>query len=372
MLVFLQIVLIIYALACFWLVFLRAIPQKYDYTSVKTSITVVIPVRNEAKNIELLLQDLVQQTYPKAQFEVIVVDDCSDDNTVALVKSFQNKNSLNLYLIQLTEKQSTSPKKRAIEEAIKISNGSLIVTTDGDCRVGPNWLKSIAQKQHDTNAKLLSGPVRFKTTNHWFSVFQAIEFSSLIGTGACLIKAGYPTMCNGANLAYLKSVFEEVYGYEGINSIASGDDELLMAKIVNIYPDKIVFIENEEAIVTTLPQPNLFSFYEQRIRWASKWNVNKRASTMIVAIFVFVANLSFIITAILFVFNEINISQLLFLIILKLFPEFLFLRAINRFLNQKTLIKFIPLIQLIYPIYVVIFGILAQKKGYTWKNRNLN
>ena len=372
MFLFLFIVFLIYALACLWLIFLRPISgDSNSQVFGEISLSVIIPVRNEAANIEALLNDISNQTYPKNTFEVIVVDDSSDDETVAIVKRFQEKNLLNLRLILLSEKSVASPKKRAIETAIKVANGVLIITTDGDCRVGEKWLETIEAKYIESNAKMLSGPVIFSSQNDWLSVFQAIEFGSLIGTGACLIKAGFPTMCNGANLSFEKSVFLEVNGYEGIDSIASGDDELLMAKIAQKYPDKIVFINQKEAIVTTKPQPTLNAFYQQRIRWASKWNVNKRISTMVVAMFVFTVNFSIILSVIFWFLNLISNVQFVISLSLKFIPEFVFLSSINSFLRQKKLNIFIPLVQVFYPFYVIIFGLLAQKKGYTWKARKL-
>ena len=369
---FLSIVFLIYAFSCLWLIYLRPVSDNSkSQVFGKTFLSVIIPVRNEAENIEALLTDISNQTYPKTTFEVIVVDDSSDDETVAIVKRFQEKNILNLRLILLSEKSVASPKKRAIETAIEVASGVLIITTDGDCRVGEKWLETIETKYIETDAKMLSGPVIFSSQNNWLSVFQAIEFGSLIGTGACLIKAGFPTMCNGANLSFEKSVFLEVNGYEGIDSIASGDDELLMAKIAQKYPDKIVFINQKEAIVTTKPQPTLNAFYQQRIRWASKWNVNKRVSTMVVAMFVFTVNFLIILSIVFWFLNLISNFQFLILLSLKLIPEFIFLSSVNSFLRQKKLNKFIPLVQVFYPFYVIVFGLLAQKKGYTWKERKL-
>ena len=137
MFLLLFIIFLIYALCCLWLIYLRPISDDLKSQIFgKTFLSVIIPVRNEAANIEALLTDISNQTYPKNAFEVIVVDDSSDDETVAIVKRFQEKKLLNLRLILLAEKTVASPKKRAIETAIKVANGVLIITTDGDCRVG--------------------------------------------------------------------------------------------------------------------------------------------------------------------------------------------------------------------------------------------
>jgi cellulose synthase/poly-beta-1,6-N-acetylglucosamine synthase-like glycosyltransferase len=371
---------LLYALSCIWLT-INWLSIKYNSQKqpipADLFLSVIIPVRNEAANISTLLTDLSLQHLPKNQFEVIIVDDSSTDDTAQIVRDFKNKNGLNLTLIQLPNERTDSPKKRAIGQALKISKGQLIVTTDGDCRVETDWLLSIAQTYATTNAKFISGPVVFDETRSenvksGFSVFQTIEFSSLIGTGGCLIAAGVPTMCNGANLAYDRAAFDKVGGYTGTDHIASGDDELLMHKFAEYFPNDIVFLKNKAAIVSTQPQPNWTAFRQQRIRWASKWAVNKRWGTMLVALFVFIANFLTILTLILFAYNFLPTNQFILILTFKLVPEFIFLSLVLHFLKKSSLIVFIPFVQLIYPLYVVFFGLISQQKNYEWKGRQLS
>jgi cellulose synthase/poly-beta-1,6-N-acetylglucosamine synthase-like glycosyltransferase len=371
-----------YALACFWLCWqwIR-IPNRTKFslpipTDFKAS--VIIPVRNEAANIGVLLDDLQKQSLAKKYFEVIIVDDSSTDNTAEIVTQFKVFNNLDLKLISLADVPVSAPKKRAITEALKTASGQLIVTTDGDCRVGERWLETIAQTYLQTGAKFISGPVTFLNnptptlpTEGGGRIFQTIEFSSLIGAGACLLEAGHPTMCNGANLAYERTAFEEVGGYAGVDHIASGDDEFLLQKIHLRYRNHICFLKNKYAIVHTQPQENWRAFYRQRVRWASKWAVNRRMATMGVAVFIFLVNLITLIVLVAAITdNSMNIGFNTILLI-KYLPEFLFLSLIIRFLDKKRLLLYIPLVQLFYPFYVLLFGLIAQRKGYEWKGRRL-
>ena len=365
-----------YALSCFWLItrwlLITKRPARSDLPP-HLVLTVVIPARNEAANIGLLLDDLLQQTLAKNQFEIIVANDASTDDTALIVSQFQAKNDLNVTLLSLPDLPTAAPKKRAITESLHIANGALIVTTDGDCRVGKRWLETIAQTYAQTGAKMISGPVVLvgQERGHLFDTFQTIEFSSLIGAGACLIEAGFPTMCNGANLAYERAAFEAVGGYANIDHLASGDDELLMQKIAQRFPQQIVFLKNREAIVRTAPQPTWQAFYQQRVRWGSKWNVNRRMATMAVAVFVFFVNSSVILSITAAAVGYLETKHLLFILALKYVPEFLFLTLIIRFLGQNKKIIYIPLVQLFYPFYVLFFGVAAQRKSYVWKNRSL-
>jgi cellulose synthase/poly-beta-1,6-N-acetylglucosamine synthase-like glycosyltransferase len=334
-------------------------------------ITIIIPVRNEANNIEKLLRDLDIQTYHKNQYEVIVVNDASTDKTADIVGLLSTQLSYPIQLINLSDTPTKSPKKRAIETAIRFAKGSLIMTTDGDCRVLPNWIKSFAECHWATKAKVISGPVTFFKEQQITDYLQTVEFSSLIGSGASGIKAGYPSMCNGANFAYEKSAFVEVNGYEGVRHIASGDDEFLMHKIAKIFPDDIHFIKSADAIVYTKAHTEWSLFLRQRKRWASKWKHYQTKTPFILALYIFTCNFSLILATLSFVFGAIPINTFLILLSIKCLPEWLFIGTVLRFLQKPLAILYIPIVQLIYPWYVCFFGLLAQQPHYEWKGREL-
>ena len=337
---------------------------KYSNLSIKdTKLTIIIPVRNEAENILKLLQDLNNQNYPFENFEVIVANDGSTDDTEQLVLAFQNLVKYDLKLLNILNENEASPKKRAIKKSIEISSGQLIITTDGDCRVSVNWLTSIQQCFKASDAKLISSPVTFTSENVFFNTAQIIEFASLIGSGACAMYLKKPNMCNGANIAYTREVFEEVGGFTGNEHLASGDDEFLMHKIAKLYPEKVLFNLDKNAIVFTKSQPDLWHFCQQRKRWASKWKHYDDWKVSVLAIFIFTVNLGVIISY--FTFNFIDLF-------LKFSAEFIFLSLIVSFLGHRNKIKYIPIIQLFYPFYVVFFGLIAQGKGYDWKGRKLS
>ncbi len=327
-----------------------------------TKLTIIIPVRNEQDNILKLLQDIDNQTYPLENIEVIIANDGSVDQTESIVLNFQEIAKYSLRILNLLNDNSASPKKRAIQKSIEISSGELIITTDGDCRVTNNWLSSIENCYKQNNAKLISSPVTFMDENTFWNTAQIIEFASLIGSGACAMYLSKPNMCNGANIAYTREIFEEVCGFSGNEHLASGDDEFLMHKIAKIYPNQVVFNSDINAIVRTQSQPNLNQFYQQRKRWASKWKHYQDWKVSALAIFIFAVNLGVIWS--LFYLDFVNL-------LIKFLAEFVFLSLIMSHLGYKNKVIFIPIIQLIYPFYVVFFGLIAQGKGYDWKGRKL-
>jgi cellulose synthase/poly-beta-1,6-N-acetylglucosamine synthase-like glycosyltransferase len=352
------------------------------------ALTVIIPVRNEAQNIGHLLDDLSRQTY--GRFDVIVADDSSTDDTLAICRDYAPRVPYVLHPLPLADERTASPKKRAITQSIALASGDLIITTDGDCRVGPDWLAAFAGFYRQTGAKLISGPVTFsgttpgpavpretgegglrQTAQRLFAALQTVEFASLIGSGACTMALGKPTMCNGANLCYEKRVFTDVGGFAGVDHLASGDDEFLMHKVAGRYPQGVRFLKSREAIVQTQAHRSLTAFYQQRKRWASKWKAYESWLPTALAVFVFLSNVAPVIALGGWWLGFLNGNATLAVIGLKVVTEFLFLRQILVFLQKKSAVVMIPLTQLIYPFYVVFFGLAAQGKGYRWKGRNL-
>lgn len=362
----------LFTLALWW--FWTKIPSPGTFNTISsTKISVIVPVRNEVAHIDALLNDLDRQTYPTELFEVWIVDDESSDGTPTLVRKFAKKASISLKIITLPATSAvSSPKKRAIQAAIFQATGELIVTTDGDCRVGSDWLLSIAECYQATRAKLISGPVTFTAEDTLTDHLQTVEFSSLIGSGAAAIAAGSPSLCNGANLAYEKKTFKEVSGFTGNEHLASGDDEFLMHKIAARYPGSVQFLKDPRAIVRTVPHSSWQEFYRQRKRWASKWKHYKNPVSIALALYVFACNAILIAGLGLGMFGFLSWPQVFVILLTKSVPEWFFIGGVLSFLQKQKSFIYIPLVQLIYPFYVTFFGLAVQKPTYIWKDRRLS
>ncbi len=335
----------------------------------KLTVSVIIPSRNEEDNIGSLLGDLAGSTYEKNNFEIIIVNDHSTDSTWENVNSWVKEHSaigLNIKLVQLDKEKG---KKAAINKGISKATGEIILTTDADCRVSGSWIKEIAGSFPGSD--MVFGPVMLLDTGSFFSRLQSLEIMVLQAVGAATWKLGFPTMCNGANLAYTKKAFEKVKGFSGNRHIASGDDEFLLHKIYGEGSGKIQFIKSREAIVYTQPHHNIFQFISQRKRWAGKWKAYRHAPSRLLAIFIFLANLGFTIGMISIFFEFIALNLLGGIFFLKINLEFLLLNTIRKFFSVKISMGSFILLQVIYPFYVVFFSIVSQIGGYYWKGRLL-
>src|SRR5438270_5802998 len=204
-----------------------ALKNPNNQIGIKEFISIIIPVRNEEKNIAVLLVSLKDQTYPASIFEIILVDDFSTDQTATLINNYKLDNCI---LIQPADKNNSS-KKKAIEAGIEIARGKLIVTTDADCRPSPTWLDNLNSFYSASNVEFIAAPVKMDYNHTLIEMFQALDFLTLQGITGASAYYNIHVMCNGANMAYSRKAFQEVNGYDGVDTIASGDDMFLMHKI---------------------------------------------------------------------------------------------------------------------------------------------
>ena len=345
-------------------------------------LSIIIPARNEEKNIKACLDSICRQSYPKELYEVLVVDDYSTDATAEIIKNYPEKNVQLISLQQiLKEEKLNSYKKKAIESAIEQSTGELIITTDADCIVPINWLQTISSFYTETNAAFIAMPVNYNSQNNFLEIFQTIDFMTLQGvTGASVYKCIH-SMCNGANLAYSKKVFYEVNGFKGIENIASGDDMLLMHKIYQQQPDKVFFLKSQEVIVQTQPMKTLKNFFNQRIRWASKADKynDKRIFSVLVLVYLF--NVILVVLPVLSLFNNFQFSIFnfqfslfnfcIFILLGKTMIELFFLYPVAKFFSKQNLLFYFPISQPFHILYTIIAGWLGKFGTYEWKDRKV-
>lgn len=342
----------------------------------RTSITVIIPARNEEKNIAACLRSLAGQTYPASLLQVIVVNDHSTDNTAQVVQQFPADNVLLINLADHITDPINSYKKKAIEIAIEHASGELIVTTDADCTAPPRWLYSIAAVYNGCNAVFVGAPVKLvgssrKQERSLLFIFQALDFMTLQGITAASVVGGVHSMCNGANMAYPRRVFYEVNGYEGIDQIASGDDMLLMHKIAKRYPERLAYIKSQDTIVSTLAASGWKAFINQRIRWASKAAKYDDRRVIIALTIVYAQNVSLFLLMAGCILYPGWLEKTIMVLVAKTIGEYFFVRSIARFFDRKKLMTWFPLLQPLHVIYTVVAGFFGQIGKYSWKGRKV-
>jgi cellulose synthase/poly-beta-1,6-N-acetylglucosamine synthase-like glycosyltransferase len=334
-------------------------------------VSVIIPARNEEKNIKLCLSSLQKQSYPSLLLEVLVIDDHSEDGTAEVARAFPMSNLHIIPLKDFVTDQINAYKKKAIALGIAQSTGDWIVTTDADCTAGPEWIKEIMAFQEATGAAFIAAPVKLSPRENFLEVFQTLDFLTLQGITAAAIHRNLHTLCNGANLGYAKDAFLSVNGFENIDGIASGDDMLLMHKIKEKFPGKTFYLKSRGAIVTTQPTHTWKAFWNQRIRWSSKADKYEDKKIFRILLLVYLFNLVLLLLFLMAPWNFDAVLVAILLLLCKTVVEFPFVNSVSKFFAQGRFMYYFIFLQPFHLLYVVISGFLGKFGKYEWKGRKV-
>ena len=323
--------------------------------------TVIIAARNEAENLPSCIESIQTQIREEDEVHIIVVDDHSEDETADIAKSIHG--------VRLESLSSGKGKKEAIQKGINAADTDILLFTDADCLPGPSWIQSMAECL-SMGYDFVSGPVCLRKKNPGFlEQLQILEFSGLNAIGAAQIHLGLPGMANGASLAYKRDVFTEIGGFEGIESVASGDDDLLMQKFSKAGK-KIIFCKDEEALVYTSPLKSLKDLLNQRRRWASKSRKYPDKKLSLQQVMVFAFYLAILIYAIAYMVGfQDSFWPVINMLFVKFLAEALLFRSIAKFYSLKGSGFKLLLGQIPQLLYVILIGVVAQFGTYEWKGR---
>lgn len=328
-------------------------------------VSVLIAARNEGKNIKKLLQSLYNQTFDKENFEVIIVDDHSDDDTFGISESFKVSHpEMSLKLLKATG----SGKKQAISQALHAADNEVVIVTDADCELPAKWIEKMLAFYIAKDLKMLLGPVLLSPADTLFEKLQVLEHMSLIASTAGSAAIGMPVMCNGANMMYDRKSALNVEKDRTDMKLASGDDMFLMEQFIARYGSKAIgFFLNREVIVKTATMPNLKAFFRQRTRWTSKTKAYTNWKIIATALTVFLFNLSIVFFFVAGFFMPVFWAFYVLYVIMKTLIDYPIIRRISAFMKQKKL-KFWTLpLEFIYPFYVVFTAFAGMFTKVRWK-----
>ena len=338
------------------------VSDKLECQGIKAS--VIIAFRNEKENLSQLVEDLKSQDISKDLFEVVFIDDNSEDGSNEVLR--EQIRDLPEYILI---KNHGKGKKQALESGIEISSGDFIVTTDADCRLDEQWLSGLVSYYKRKNPQMILGPVLPIKGKGLLSNIVSLEFFSLIASTAGSSGSGHSVLSNGANMAYPKNILKN-FNDPFKRSLASGDDVFLLQNLKKRKAAEIHFLKSRSATVQTRMPETFIEFWQQRVRWASKSKAYTDTDMKITGLLVLGMNL-FITVALFAVFLSFEwIFLYLILLILKLVPDFLLLRSVLVFFRRRDLLRYFIPIQIIYPFYIIFAGFTVLFfTNYTWKGR---
>lgn len=331
-----------------------------------TRISVVIAYRNEAHNLQDCIESILKNQYPKPLFEIICVDDHSQDGSRAIVQQFQSKRLISIGL------DEDFGKKAALTKGIRQASGQIIVTIDADCTAPRKWLHQISSYYSYTKKRMIVGMIELEGKKNTLEYFQIMDTCGVMGLHAAGIHNKTHYLANGANLAFEKSLFEEVLPFEG-GDYASGDDIFFVNKVASINPDDIGFLKCKEAVVVGKAETTWTSFRQQRKRWATKNKAFAKGIYKWMTATIWLLSVSIIVNLLLIPFTEaLSLFVALTQLLIKGTMDFLYLQNMCAYFKKsKVLSLFIPAF-LLQTTYIFAGGIFALKGGtYSWKGRKV-
>ncbi|WP_317132233.1 glycosyltransferase family 2 protein [Flavobacterium luteum] len=334
----------------------------------KTFFAIVVPFRNESTNLPKLLESFKNLKYPKTLFEIIFIDDFSEDDSVKQIYNWRMENGVFHTTLLENLRISNSPKKDAITRAIPIIKNEWIVTTDADCVVPVNWLLILDNYIQNHDVEMIVGSVVYECKKTFLHHFQYLDLMSLQGTTIGSFGLGLGFMCNGANFCYTKSLFKELNGFIGNNTISSGDDVFLVQKAMGENPEKVHYLKSKLNIVSTKPMNDWKSLFHQRVRWASKTGLYQSVFGKDLAAIVLVSNLSLVIGYLFCAFGLSSWQYCAVLFVIKFAFDFILLKKANSFFTKKRM-RYLILSSLLYPFFCVGVALFSLLGKYEWKGR---
>ena len=199
-------------------------------------LSLIVCYRNEAARIPALLQALHAQSLKT--FELILVDDFSEDGSAEIATSILKSSSVPTVHIDLKQHlgedfRNRSNKKRGITLALSLCKANTILLTDADCTMEPKWVESMLAGFQKQELALGFGPVRFTKGNSLLTSFQEIDLMAMMACTKWTIQHKIPMLGNAANMIFDKSAFLALNGYANNIHLPSGDDIFLLQQFMN-------------------------------------------------------------------------------------------------------------------------------------------
>ncbi len=349
-------------------------------------VSVVVAARDEETHIEACLRSILANDYPPDAFEVIVVDDFSEDETPGLVERFQHQNhpvfagnnddaptdTATLRLIRMADRAEAPAghKRHALHQGIETARGDLILTTDADCTAGPRWIRTMTACFTDDTG-FVAGPVRYRPGSTLFGHLQTLEFLALVATGAGGIGMGKPNMCNSANVAYRREVYERFGLMHHQDSENPAGDETLAQHLAAETAWTVRFCAHPAALIETDPVLDARAFWAQRRRWAGTGPRYPRTGLVAAILGVYLFYVLMLTGLIAAVWVPALWPAVATAALLKIAAETTLLYPACVHFGQRRLFRYFLPEQLVQIPYVVLVGAAAALGDTHWKGRKV-
>ncbi|MFC1726338.1 glycosyltransferase [candidate division KSB1 bacterium] len=322
-------------------------------------ISILISARNEEKNILGCLESLKDQSYPPGQFEVIIINDHSADNTESVVKEFIDRTK-NFHLLNAPE--GVHGKRKALVYGIEKAKGEFLFQIDADCTAGRDWLSELVSSLSEGNS-ITGGFTLIDKPESVIERIQALDWVYIQSVGTAISRIKKPFSIFGNNMAFKKNDYLDSGGYDKINREILIDYQLVQLMLKN-KSNKGKLIFNKGSIVNTKPVKNFFEYLKQRKRWGrGTFNINVGGKLIL---------LTSLISSLMLLVSPFFVKQFIWFFVLKISGDLLILYNPLRFYKRLNLLFYFIFYEIFHILNTVVLGIvLPFSKKVEWKGREL-
>lgn len=327
-------------------------------------LSVIICARNESGNLKEYLPFVLEQQYP--DFEVVVVNDCSSDNSEDVLREFQNKYA-HLKVVKIEEHpRYKTAKKFAATLGIKASGNEHLVFTDADCKPeSASWLSLIAANYKNPEVEIVLAYSPYQRLGGILnSLIRYETFHTALNYFSYALN-GMPYMGVGRNLSYKKSLFFKGKGFASHMHIPSGDDDLFVNQ--NANEGNVEIEVNADSHTWSIPKQSWKAYWNQKMRHSGAGSLYKKNHKLNLS-FQAISAIGFYVFLTVCLFLNIEPIALGIVFILRLIAQvYVYYRPMHT-LKTKDLIWWFILLDPFYYSYLLSLSIAGFfKKKVTWK-----
>lgn len=324
-------------------------------------VSVIIAARNEEKNIAACLRSACAQTYVSSNYEVLVIDDHSEDRTNEIAASL-TRECPGVRVIPASTEGQLRGKTNALATGIRHSKGEIILITDADCAVPTTWIEETV-KMYEPTVGIIGG-MTLQRASHAFEGMQSLDWAYLLGIAASAVAWKNPLSTIGNNLSFRRKAYDEVGGYEAIPFSVTEDYSLFQA-ITRTGKWQYRYPLSADLLVESTPCPTWKDLIRQKHRWG-KGGLDMKVSGFLIMAVGFAQHALVLIGPF---YGSVFASLTGWF--LKAIGDYLFLHSVLKKVNRIGELKYFPYFQLYYLVYVLAlpFMVFFGRK-VLWKGRS--
>ena len=356
------------SLLCYYLCIFRLVlnkPAKSKKLTSNLPVSVIICAKDEAENLIDFLPEIYRQNYP--DFEVVLIDDRSIDDTFDVMQDFKERFPDKTRLVKVNfndDERLRGNKKYALTLGIKAAKHPYLLFTDADCRpASANWIQQMVQKFSDSK-QLVLGYGKYQTQTGFLNKLIRFETVQTALQYVSYALKGMPYMGVGRNLAYTKDLFMQNNGFYTHLDILSGDDDLFVNEVATAENTAVCL--HPDSFTISKPKQSFADFIRQKRRHISTAQYYRLKHRLLLAWY-FVSLTGFWLTAIILLVMPYQWQVILGIVFVRLATVWYINYQTNKRLQETGLTAWFPVLEITLILMQLYFFVLNLfKKPEYW------